>query len=85
MGSAFGPAQPGLTQWVWQWSTFATVSLALQTVAAFMSYLLWTWVLGRYPATRLRSLTSRTSLLLYSFTDFPLTPLIGSRRETQVP
>jgi len=41
-------------QWVWQWSTFATVSLALQSVvAAFMSYLLWMWMLGRYPATRL--------------------------------
>ena len=41
-------------QWVWRWSIFATVSLALQTVvAAFMSYLLWMWMLGRYPATRL--------------------------------
>ena len=41
-------------RWVWQWSTFVVVSLALQTVvAAFASYLVWMWMLGRYPATRL--------------------------------
>ncbi len=41
-------------QWVWHWSGFAMVSLALQTVVgAFLSYLVWMWMLGRYPATRL--------------------------------
>ena len=41
-------------QWVWRWSTFGMVSLAFQTVVgAFASYLVWMWMLGRYPATRL--------------------------------
>ena len=40
--------------WVWNWSGFAMVSLALQTVVgAFISYLVWMWMLGRYPATRI--------------------------------
>ena len=41
-------------QWVWRWSVFGMVSVALQTVVgAFVSYLVWMWMLGRYPATRL--------------------------------
>ena len=40
--------------WVWNWSGFAMVSLALQAVVgAFISYLVWMWMLGRYPATRI--------------------------------
>lgn len=40
--------------WVWQWSTFTAVSMAVQVlVGAFVSYLIWMWLLGRYPATRI--------------------------------
>lgn len=40
--------------WVWHWSAFAWGSLLVQTVlAAFASYLVWMWLLGRYPATKL--------------------------------
>ena len=41
-------------QWVWRWSRFAAASMALQTVlGAFASYLVWMWLLGRYPATKI--------------------------------
>ncbi len=41
-------------QWVWAWSGFAAVSMALQiVVGAFASYLAWMWLLGHYPATRI--------------------------------
>ena len=40
--------------WVWQFSAFAAVSLFLQTaVGAFASYLVWMWMLTRYPATKM--------------------------------
>jgi len=40
--------------WTWQFSPFALTSLLLQTVVgAFASYLVWMWMLGRYPATRI--------------------------------
>lgn len=40
--------------WVWHWSRFASWSITLQTiVGAFASYLVWMWLLGRYPATRI--------------------------------
>ena len=40
--------------WHWQFSAFATTSLLVQTVlGAFGSYLVWMWMLGRYPATKL--------------------------------
>lgn len=40
--------------WLWRWSPFAAVSLLLQTaIGAFASYLVWMWMLGRYPATRI--------------------------------
>ncbi len=43
-------------RWVWQFSPFAWTSLAVQSlVGAFASYLLWMWMLGRYPATRMSS------------------------------
>lgn len=40
--------------WVFEWSEFALLSMVVQTVAgAFASYLVWMWLLGRYPATQL--------------------------------
>ena len=40
--------------WVWNWSPFASLSMALQImVGAFVSYLTWMWLLGHYPATRI--------------------------------
>jgi drug/metabolite transporter (DMT)-like permease len=40
--------------WRWHWSAFAATSLLLQTVVgAFASFLLWMWMLGHYPATRI--------------------------------
>lgn len=40
--------------WVWQFSVFAATSLFLQTVVgAFASYLVWMWMLTRYPATKM--------------------------------
>jgi drug/metabolite transporter (DMT)-like permease len=40
--------------WVWRFSGFAITSLVLQTVVgAFASYLVWMWMLTRYPATRM--------------------------------
>lgn len=41
-------------RWSFDWSPFATVSMAVQTlIGAFGSYLAWMWMLGRYPATRI--------------------------------
>jgi drug/metabolite transporter (DMT)-like permease len=40
--------------WVFDWSSFALFSIVVQTVAgAFASYLVWMWLLGHYPATKL--------------------------------
>ena len=48
------PRQPSLLAWS---------SLAFQTViVSFASYLLWFWLIGRYPATRLSSFTMLTPL-----------------------
>jgi drug/metabolite transporter (DMT)-like permease len=39
--------------WTFHWSPAATVSMLIQTVAgAFGSFLVWMWILGRYPATK---------------------------------
>lgn len=39
--------------WNWHWSPFATTSMLLQSgVGAFASYLVWMWILGNYPATK---------------------------------
>jgi drug/metabolite transporter (DMT)-like permease len=55
-------------QWVWHWSGFAMLSLALQTVVgAFLSYLVWMWMLGRYPATRLSVFVFLTPLFALLF------------------
>ncbi len=40
--------------WHWHFSVFALSSLAAQALlGAFMSFLAWMWMLGRYPATRI--------------------------------
>lgn len=53
--------------WPTQWSGLAIASLAYQTViVTFASYLLWFWLLTRYPATRVQSfvfLTPVTGIL----------------------
>lgn len=47
--------------WNWQLSPFAWGSLALQAgVGAFLSYLVWMWILGRYPATKVSVFTFLT-------------------------
>jgi drug/metabolite transporter (DMT)-like permease len=39
--------------WGWHWSAFATTSMLLQAgIGAFVSYLVWMWILGHYPATK---------------------------------
>lgn len=48
-------------RWNWQLSPFAWGSVALQAgVGAFLSYLVWMWVLGRYPATKVSVFTFLT-------------------------
>jgi drug/metabolite transporter (DMT)-like permease len=54
--------------WVWQFSAFGIVSLALQTViGAFASYLAWMWMLGRYPATQISVFVFFTPLFALLF------------------
>ena len=49
--------------WNWHWSGFATVSVAAQTViGAFLSYLVWMWLLAHYPATRISAFVFLTPL-----------------------
>ncbi len=70
--------------WVWHFSPFAWGSLILQTgVGAFASYLVWMWMLGRYPATRLSAfafLTPVFALIMGSlWLKEPVTPtLLGA-------
>ena len=41
-------------RWNWRFSLFALSSLTAQALlGAFMSFLAWMWMLGRYPATRI--------------------------------
>jgi drug/metabolite transporter (DMT)-like permease len=48
-------------RWPARMETLALASLAFQTVViAFASFLLWFWLMGRYPATRLASFTLLT-------------------------
>ncbi len=54
--------------WVWHFSNFGWVSLGLQTViGAFASYLLWMWMLGRYPATKISVFVFFTPLFALLF------------------
>ena len=49
--------------WHWQWSAFARASLAVQTViGAFVSYLVWMWLLAHYPATRVSAFVFLTPI-----------------------
>jgi len=65
--------------WTWQFSPFALTSLLLQTVVgAFASYLVWMWMLGRYPATKISAFAFLTPLFALLFGALwlgePLTP-----------
>ncbi len=54
--------------WVWTFSAFSSLSLALQTViGAFASYLAWMWMLGRYPATRISAFVFLTPVFALLF------------------
>jgi drug/metabolite transporter (DMT)-like permease len=58
-------------RWQHTWSGFAISSMLIQTVVgAFISYLAWMWMLGRYPATKISGfvfLTPLSALLVGSF------------------
>ena len=65
--------------WQTQFSAFAVTSLLLQTVVgAFASYLVWMWMLGRYPATKISAFAFLTPLFALLFGALwlqePLTP-----------
>ena len=54
--------------WVWQFSAFAITSLFLQTVVgAFASYLVWMWMLSRYPATQMSAFVFLTPVFALLF------------------
>jgi len=64
------PALSFALQEPWRWSPggFALGSLFLQTaVGAFASYLVWMWMLGRYPATRISVFAFLTPLFALLF------------------
>ncbi len=47
--------------WNWNLSTFAWTSVLVQAaVGAFLTYLIWMWILGRYPATKVSVFTFLT-------------------------
>jgi drug/metabolite transporter (DMT)-like permease len=49
--------------WTPTWSTFAISSMLIQTVlGAFISYLAWMWLIGRYPATKISGFVFLTPL-----------------------
>ena len=51
-----------------QWSNFAWVSMLLQTVVgAFASYLLWMWLLTRYPAAKMSAFVFLTPIFALLF------------------
>ncbi len=66
---AFPPLSLALGEaWVWHFSGFAIASLTLQTVmGAFISYLAWMWMLGRYPATKISVFVFFTPLFALIF------------------
>lgn len=50
--------------WAVQWSVFSTASLLIQTVlGAFVSYLAWMWMLGRYPAAKMSAFVFLTPVV----------------------
>jgi drug/metabolite transporter (DMT)-like permease len=65
--------------WDMHWSAFTMTSIALQTVVgAFASYLVWMWLLGRYPATKLSAFVFFTPVFALLFGTWwlgePVTP-----------
>jgi drug/metabolite transporter (DMT)-like permease len=57
--------------WVWKFSTFACASLLVQTViGAFASYLVWMWMLVRYPATKISVFVFLTPVFALLFGTF---------------
>jgi drug/metabolite transporter (DMT)-like permease len=65
--------------WTLHFSAFAATSLLLQTaVGAFASYLVWMWMLGRYPATKISAFAFLTPMFALLFGALwlrePLTP-----------
>ncbi|APW42104.1 DMT family transporter [Rhodoferax saidenbachensis] len=55
-------------QWSWHFSPFASLSLLVQAgVGAFASYLVWMWVLGHYPATKVSAFAFLTPLFALLF------------------
>ncbi len=54
--------------WNWDWSGFAFTSMLLQTViGAFVSYLVWMWLLAHYPATRISAFVFLTPIFALIF------------------
>lgn len=54
--------------WRFDLSGFAWASIAIQTVVgAFASYLVWMWLLGRYPATKLSAFVFLTPIFALLF------------------
>lgn len=54
--------------WSWDWSGFALTSMLLQTViGAFVSYLIWMWLLAHYPATRVSAFVFLTPIFALIF------------------
>ena len=54
--------------WHWQFSAFAIGSLLVQAVlVAFISFLVWMWMLGRYPATQVSVFVFFTPLFALLF------------------
>jgi len=54
--------------WISSFSPFAITSLALQAVVGgFASYLVWMWMLGRYPATKMGSFALSTPVFALIF------------------
>lgn len=54
--------------WTTSFSGFAIASLAAQAaVGAFASYLAWMWMIGRYPATKMSSLTFLAPVFALAF------------------
>ena len=54
--------------WVSSFSPFAITSLALQAVVGgFASYLVWMWMLGRYPATKMGAFALSTPVFAVIF------------------
>lgn len=54
--------------WTWSFSPFAVTSILIQTVlGAFVSFLAWMWMLGRYPATKMSAFVFLTPIFALLF------------------